>query len=154
MRLLEEVHRLHQQGLAEAHRLRQLGQPRLTRDAVEDRIEIVQGVADLVEGERQRLVRRRLLEEEANGAARFAEIGVARMSLIAGREDGARRPRIEAGHQLRRPVLQSVAIGRRQKVAQHDEPVAVEGVEIDHGGRTRSMITGRSAGAPSSMRIA
>ena len=92
MRLLEEVHRLQQQRLAEAQRPRQLGQARLARDAVEDGIEIVQRMADLVQRQRHRLVGRLLLEEEADGAAQFLEIAVAGMALVARREDRARRP--------------------------------------------------------------
>ena len=73
-RLLEEVHGLQQQRLGETQGLRQLGQPRLARDAIEDRIEVVQRMADLVQGQRHRLVGRLLLEEEADRATRFLEI--------------------------------------------------------------------------------
>ena len=71
-----------------------------------------------------RLVGRLLLEEEADGAARLPEVAIARMALVAGREDRARRARIEGRHQLGRACLQGVAVGRRQEVRQHQEAVA------------------------------
>ena len=131
LRLLEEVHRLQQQRLAEAQRLRQRGKLRLARDAVEHRIEIVQRMADLVQGQRHRLVGRLLLEEEADGAARLPEVAVARMALVARREDRARRTGIEGRHQLGGARLQGVAVGRRQEVRQHQEAVALVGGEVE-----------------------
>ena len=80
--LLEQIHRLQQQRRFDTERACERRQPRLAREAVEHRIEIVQRMADLVQGPRHGLVRRLLLEEETDGATRLAEIGVARMALV------------------------------------------------------------------------
>src|SRR5258708_35170167 len=110
-------------------------------------------MADLVQGPRDGLVRRLLLEEEADGAARFAEIGVARMALVARREDGAHRPGIEARDKLGGARLQGVAGVRRQEARQHQKAVTPVSVEVGRHWTTRSMITGLATGGPSSMRI-
>ena len=137
---------MQQQGPDEAERVRKAGQPWLARDPVEDGIEIVQCVTDLVQGQRHRLVGRLLLEEEADRPARFLEVEILGTTLVAGREDRARRAGIEAGDQFRRPRLQRVAIGRRQKVFQDQKAVARVSRQIGHAHRTmRSMTTGRSA---------
>src|SRR5260370_26973016 len=160
LRLLEEVHRLQQQRLHQAQCPCQRGQSRLARNAVEDRIEIVQRMADLVQRQRHRLVGRSLFEEEADGATRLLEIAIAGVALVARRKDRAHWARVEARHQLRRPVLQGVAIGRRQKAFQHEEAVAriigqMRGCEAHRAHWTiLSMTTERSTGALSPMRIA
>jgi hypothetical protein len=59
------------------------GQPRPARDPIEHRIEIMQGVADLVQ-----VIGRILLDEEADRAAGLAEVPVTGMALIPGREAG------------------------------------------------------------------
>src|SRR5215204_3459978 len=83
MRLLEEIHGLQQQRPGEAERTREVGKVRSTRDAIEDGIEIVQRMADLVQGQRYRLVGRLLLEEEADCPARLLEITIQGMALVA-----------------------------------------------------------------------
>src|SRR5262245_17179770 len=153
VRLLEEVHGLQELRLGKTERCCQLRDPRLARAAVEHRIEVVQGMADLVQSQRHGLVRRLLLEEEADGAAGLLEVAVLGMTLVAGREDCADRARIEARHQLGRACLQGIAIGRRQEVAQDQKAVACIGEPVDHW-TTRSMSTGLCVGAPSPMRIA
>jgi hypothetical protein len=71
------------------------------REALEDRIEIVQRVADLVDRERLGLaqlaafVEGFLFEEAADGAAGPEEIVVVLGRLVAGREDRAGLARIE-----------------------------------------------------------
>jgi hypothetical protein len=124
--------------------------PGLAREAIEHRVEIVQRVADLVQ-----LIRRLLLEEEADVAARLQEVAVARMALVAGREDRPSRAGIEACHQLARARLQGVAGGGGHEIRQHQEAVAPIGGELirDHS-TIRSITTGRPGGAGSPMRIA
>ena len=80
--------------------MRERGEFRLAGHAIEHRIEIVQRMADLVE-----LLRRLLLEKETDGATRVEEVAVSRMALVASGEERARRPRIGAPAQLRRPRL-------------------------------------------------
>jgi hypothetical protein len=102
---------LQQQGLHQTDLVGERGKPRLTREAIEDRVEIVKRVADLVQ-----LAGRLLLEEEADVAARLEEIPVACMALVAGREDRACRPGIEARRQFSRACLQGVAVSGGQEV--------------------------------------
>ena len=98
-------------------------------------------VPDLVQGQRARLIRGILLEKEADGASRLLEVAVARVSLVAGRKNGARRPGVEPRHQLGGARLQGVAVLGRQKFRQHQEPVARIGGAIELHCTTRSMST-------------
>src|SRR5712691_10121313 len=115
----------------------------------------MQRMADLVQRQRHRLIGRVLLEEEADGTARFLKVAVSGMALVARREDRAGWAGIEGRYKLGGADLQGIAIGRRQEAFQHKEAVAPIGRQV---GRlhwtTRSMTTGRSAGTPSPMRIA
>ena len=130
----------------------------------------MQRVPDLVQGQGYGLIRRLLLEEEADRATRLLEIAVTGMGLVACREDRADRARIDIRQQLHRPRLQGIAVGRRQEPFEHEEAVALVGCHIggchiggchigscvigDAHWPTRSMTTGRGAGLASSMRTA
>src|SRR5579872_6112803 len=103
-------------------------------------------MADLVQRQRRRLVGRLLLEEEAYRAARFLEVAVLGMALVARREHASQRPGIESSNQFPGTRLQGVAIVSRQEIWHHQEAIARPGGEIglDHG-QMRSMTSGRAA---------
>ena len=115
-RLLEDVHRLQQQGLGDAELGHQRGQRRLAREALEDRVEIVQRVADLVDRARLALpqpalsVERLLLEEEADPVAGLEEVAVLGVAVLARREDGRDLGRLEGLQQLGHARAQRVAL--------------------------------------------
>ena len=116
--LLEDVHRLQQQRPADADAVDQPGQRRRAREGGEDRVEIVQRMADLVDRQRlglahpARIVEGLLLEEEADLVAGAGEVVIRRMAMAGGRED-----RRDAGE-----------VGRvDQAVGALDQPLAAVG---------------------------
>ncbi|MEI2756014.1 MAG: hypothetical protein V9F46_06100 [Chitinophagaceae bacterium] len=93
--LLEDVHRLPDQGLGQPSVPRHLRQRFPARELVEHRVEVMHRVADLVD--RQRLVLPQFpvrveglfLEEAAHLVGRAHEVGVDLALLLVGGEDGA-----------------------------------------------------------------
>src|SRR5260370_28944664 len=113
------------------------------------RIEIMQGMADLVQ-----VLRRLLLDEEADRPTRCPEIAIPGMALIFGRK-GRADAAIPAGDQFGHARLQGIAVGRREKAFEHQQAIALVSRRIGRGHcTTRCMTTGLSAGAPSPMSIA
>src|SRR5688500_7680645 len=115
-RLLEDVHGLDEQRPRVAERAGERGDERRAREALEDRVEVVERVADLVYRARllldepPRRVERALLEEEAHLVARVEEIVVAAARLLAGGEDREDFARLESLHELAGAGAQAVAL--------------------------------------------
>jgi hypothetical protein len=91
----------------------------------EDRVEVVQRVANLVDRARLALaqrtgpVERLLLEEEADLVARFEKITVLRVPPAGGREHGLHRARLEPLDQLRHAPPQPLARCAADEPGQH-----------------------------------
>ncbi|EAU69750.1 conserved hypothetical protein [Stigmatella aurantiaca DW4/3-1] len=111
--LLEDVHGLQEERAGQSQlrgQRRQLGR---AREPVEHRLQVVQRMADLVDGQRLRLSEGTvwpegvLFEEEADLVSRGQEVGIRRAGLLVGGEDGAGLG-LEAGHQLLGPVFQGI----------------------------------------------
>jgi hypothetical protein len=105
-RLLEDVHGLQQQGRRDAELADQRGEVRRAREALEGQIEVVEGMADLVDRgglalpEPALAVERLLLEEEPDLVARLQEVAVLGMAAPGGREHGRGLARLERRGQL------------------------------------------------------
>src|SRR6266550_2599053 len=84
----------------------------------------MQRVPDFVQRQRHRLIGRVLLEEEADGGARFLKVPVSGMDLVARRENRAGWAGIEVRYKLGGAGLQGIAIGSRQEAFQHKKAVA------------------------------
>ncbi len=103
----------------------------------------------------RRLVADGLLEEEANGTARFAEIAIVGVALIRGREHRPVHGCGETRDELGGTRLQGVALPGGQEILEDQETVARVGFEIERPHwTTRSRTTGFASTAPGSMRIA
>src|SRR5258708_37276616 len=110
----------------------------------------MQGMTDLVQ-----VLRRLLLDEEADCPTRRPEIAIPGMALIFGRKGRAGGAAIPAGHQFGRAPLQGIAVGRREKAFEHQEAVAFVSRKIGRAHCTpRWLTTGLSAGAASPLPIA
>ncbi len=133
-RLLEDVHGLEQQRQGDAEVAHQLGQSRPARERFEDRIDVVERMADLVDRallavpQPARLVERLPLEEEANLVARFEEIAILCMILPRSRENRRHLARLERLNQLRHPPPQRRALGPRHEPGQDQVAIARESV--------------------------
>jgi hypothetical protein len=131
-RLLEDVHRLQQQRLGDAQPRHQPGKRRLAREVLEDRVEVVQRMADLVDPARLALLQtavcleRLLLEEKADLVAGFEKVAILRMALPAGREDGGDLGGLEGLQHLRHAGAQRVALPLRHEARQHQIAVALK----------------------------
>jgi hypothetical protein len=130
VRRLEDVHRLDQPWIDEAEILGERRERGRARERGEGRVEVVQGVADLVQREglgpaqRAGLVERARLEEEADLVARREEVRVGRERLVRGREDGGHPGGIERGDERPRAGDQGVARLGRDEVLDQQEAVA------------------------------
>jgi len=129
-RLLEDVHRLDQQRPRQADRPGDPGEPRIAREPVEHRVEIVQGVADLVQRQLLGLAQPPLgvegvgLEEEADLVAGFEEVAVAAVALVVGAENRGDARRVEGIDQLGHPPAQRRAGGSGGEAVDDEEALA------------------------------
>ncbi len=129
MRRLEDVHGLGQQRVPDPKIAGDMPKPRIMRKGGKDRIDIVQGVADLVQGivlaldEIALLIERLLFEEEADLVAGGAEIVVASMGLGGGGKDRRGRIRIELTHERRNALAQRIAGSRGNEILQQQKSI-------------------------------
>ena len=106
-------------------------------------VEVVHGVADLVDGARLglpelagRLVEGVLLEEEGEMVAAVEEVGVARALLVLGGEDGSGHGgRVEGIHELVRARQHALDLLRGGEVGEDEEAVFAELLNLLGGER-------------------
>ena len=112
---LEDIHRLDDAGLRDSQARSERRQFGGAGERVEDRVEIVQRVADLVEAvfpglpEPSALVEGVVLEEETDLVPGFVEIAVLELRLQGRREHVPDRLRVESGDEFEGARLQPPA---------------------------------------------
>ena len=148
--LLEDVHRLQQLGIGEADVGGDRGHLGRAGEVAEDRVEIVHRVPDLVDRQREgpgqlAIDDRAVLEEPANRVARPEEPRILGVALVGGGEDADRAlgVGVDVGQQLLDVGLEGRAPLRRHEAGQHQEAVALPGLELLGGEHAQCASPGR-----------
>ena len=141
VRLLEDVHRLQCQRVDEAEVGGDLGEPGLVGEPLELVVEVVLGVADLVDAQFLRLrqvavgTERILLEEAPHGRPAGQELTVRHPFLLVGGEHRADLARLPGIDDVDGALAEALPIGGSDELRHDEETVALVGghlIPIEH----------------------
>ena len=135
-RLFEDVHALQRPSLGHAQIVGDAHQVGRVTERREDRVEVVHGVADLVDRKFLRLAKLSIVveglffEKAPHAVARVEKLVVGDPGLFVGAERSPLSARLPLLHHFDRPLLQVVAGGLADEILDDDKAVSLKGCNL------------------------